>query len=347
MTDDGGQITSPTTPTNTLLTAFGGPDRYLGLTITVSNGVSVSDSEISPRQQLASAPYAVQAQTANTVGPLGVTSIALASGSVVAGKLAANAVSSSDIADNAVATAKIADGAVTTAKLATGAVAVGKIAAAAVTTAAITNGAVTVSKMNINGDLHMNGYSLYLNPGVNHGLAYNGSSFAGNSLDGLVLWGFDGGLLGTVNGGNKVALEWQNDKSVTMNGDATVEGAATMNGSVTMRGGKVSMFGPLESRSFDHQYTETTDGFVLFSGDSGHWRFRLWNANGTAIWTNLSPATQAGPTRRLLLSRSQKGRNGNGTLNRARPIMGVPPNRLCGGPLEPIDRRDGAVTSKT
>ena len=44
-------------------------DRYLGLTITVSNGVNiVSQSEISPRQQLASAPYAVQAQTANTWG---------------------------------------------------------------------------------------------------------------------------------------------------------------------------------------------------------------------------------------------------------------------------------------
>ena len=95
LTDDGGLITTPITPTNTLLTAFGGQDRYLGLTITVSNNVSIlqaDQSEISPRQQLASAPFAVQAQTANGVRALGVTSDALGAGSVIAGKIAANAV---------------------------------------------------------------------------------------------------------------------------------------------------------------------------------------------------------------------------------------------------------------
>ena len=242
LTDDGGQITDPTTPTNTLLSAFGGPDRYLGLTITTSNGVALTESEISPRQQLASAPYAIQAQTANTVGPLGVTSTALASGAVVQGKIAANAVIAGTIADSAVTTAKLADSAVTADKLASGAVIEGKIHAGAVTTGAITNSAVTASKLNIDGDIHLNSHILFLNPGVSHGLAYFGGSttyWDGINVNGPVLWGSAGGALGTTNssaGGEATALRWQSDKSVTLYGDLDMP-----NSNVHIKGSRVGI----------------------------------------------------------------------------------------------------------
>jgi hypothetical protein len=57
LSDDGGTIGGSTTK---LLDAFSGPDRYLGLTITKALGQNItSPAEISPRQQLVSAPYAI------------------------------------------------------------------------------------------------------------------------------------------------------------------------------------------------------------------------------------------------------------------------------------------------
>ena len=199
LTDDGGLITTPITPTNTLLTAFGGQDRYLGLTITVSNNVSIlqaDQSEISPRQQLASAPFAVQAQTANGVRALGVTSDALGTGSVIAGKIAANAVTSGTIVANAV-TAE-------------------KIAADAVGTIQITNGAVTTAKLNIDADFSLNDHTVYLRAGTSHGLGwYNAGQFATtpSNPNGPVLFGNTGGTLATSAGGAdpRVALSWQSN----------------------------------------------------------------------------------------------------------------------------------------
>jgi hypothetical protein len=262
LTDDGGQITSPTTPTNSLLSAFGGEDRYLGLTIVTSNGVSVVNSEINPRQQLAAAPYAVQSQVANSVRSLGVTSEALASGSVVAGKLGTGAVSAGTIANGAVTSPKLA--------------------ANAVTTAAITNGAVTSAKLNINSDVFFNGHTLYFNPGTSHGVSHNNSSFGGSTTDGPVLFGNAGGLLGTVSGGNKVALSWASDQSVTLHGP------------LNARSAPVSMFGPLEKKQFLTSYTAETDGFVLLSGFSGHWQFRLSSSSGTTILTILLDGATSG-----------------------------------------------------
>jgi hypothetical protein len=62
LSDDGGLINSFNTK---LLDAFNGPDRYLGLTITKAAGQTItSPAEISPRQQLVSAPFAIHASSA-------------------------------------------------------------------------------------------------------------------------------------------------------------------------------------------------------------------------------------------------------------------------------------------
>lgn len=191
LSNDGGEVTSSGAPQfNDIRQAFAGEDRYLGLTITVDpSGTITSPSEISPRQQLASAPYAMQAQTANSVRNLGVTSAALVNNSITSEKMNANAVTTAKIADNAVTTAKIADGAVTS------------------------------SKLNVNNDVHLNDHPIYLRSGsdTNHGLKHAGS-FAGENHDGPVLFGFSNGVLGTTQGGEKVALSWDSVGRVSLFG---------------------------------------------------------------------------------------------------------------------------------
>src|SRR6266576_1731064 len=55
----------PGAATNDLASAFGSSNRFLGVTVVSSNGVSVpSASEILPRQQLLSVPFALETQTA-------------------------------------------------------------------------------------------------------------------------------------------------------------------------------------------------------------------------------------------------------------------------------------------
>ncbi len=62
ITNDGGELTNPTPQTNDLRQAFMGADRYLGLKITQGPTGSISAPEISPRQRLVSAPFAMHAQ---------------------------------------------------------------------------------------------------------------------------------------------------------------------------------------------------------------------------------------------------------------------------------------------
>jgi hypothetical protein len=274
LTDAGGQVTTPTTTTNTLLDAFKGPDRYLGLTVTVSNGVNVSESEISPRQQLASAPFAIQAQTANTVVAGGVTGNMLQSGSVTTSKMA----------DNAVSTTKIADGAVTS------------------------------SKLNIDEDIQLNGHAINLQGGnvTTNGLKYVGS-FGGSSYDGPALFGYTSGVLGTTQGGEKAALNWDNTQSVTAEGDLAVKGVLTAQTNLTVRGntyirsGSVSMFGPLVTRQFNKRYTATSDGFVIFWGQHGYWNFALRDAAGNTVVNALAYAYSGGADQTMVTFPVAKG----------------------------------------
>ena len=61
----GTPITAPTPAVNDLTFAFSATNRYLGVTVAAENGVTVTGpTEILPRQQLLSVPYAIQAQQA-------------------------------------------------------------------------------------------------------------------------------------------------------------------------------------------------------------------------------------------------------------------------------------------
>lgn len=104
-----------------------GADRWIGITVG-------TDAELSPRQKIASVPFALRA---DTVSPSSVGSTEIADNAVVAAKIAGGAVG---------ATA-LASGAVTSDKIATGAVGATALASGAVGSAALASGAVTTDKL--------------------------------------------------------------------------------------------------------------------------------------------------------------------------------------------------------
>jgi len=118
--------------TTDLSQAFTATGRYLGITVTKNaQGVAVANpSEMLPRQQYLSVPFAFNANAAGSVLPNGVDSAAIKDGSVT----------TTDIADSAVTAAKINDGAVTSTKM----------AATSVGTTALQDGAITKQKIAAN-----------------------------------------------------------------------------------------------------------------------------------------------------------------------------------------------------
>jgi hypothetical protein len=266
LTDDGGLITTPFPPlTDSLLDAFSGPDRYLGLTVTTSNGTAVTESEISPRQQLASAPFAIQAQTANAVVAGGIQDTMLQSESVTTPKIATSAVTTEKIADNAVTTSKIADNAVTTSKIADNAVTTNKIANNAVTVDKIANGAVSSAKLNIDGAVHLNDQPLYLRSESDqyHGLKYT-NSFGGASLNGPALFGYASGVLGTTSGGEKAALSWDSSGAIGIGTTTPTHALLDIEGYQTS---PISNYGYLNDNGAGHTTGSQTPAFSLWGSD--------------------------------------------------------------------------------
>ena len=98
LNDDGGLVTTPATPQVTnLLSAFAGPSRYLGLTITANpQGAIATPVEISPRQQLVSAPYAMQAQNATAAVSAGFATNALQATTAASTGFATNALNAAN-----------------------------------------------------------------------------------------------------------------------------------------------------------------------------------------------------------------------------------------------------------
>lgn len=75
--------------------------------------------------------------------------------------------------------------------------------------------------LDIEGNARLNNNDLFLRHAAdrNHGLGWYGSNyiakgFAGVDVDGPVLYGYSGGVLGSTSGGNKVALHWTADSRV-------------------------------------------------------------------------------------------------------------------------------------
>ena len=75
------------------------------------------------------------------------------------------------------------------------------------------------SRLDVNGDVRINDGDIFLraNDDINHGLGWYGGGklFAGNNVDGPVLYGYVGGALGTYKDGvHNQVLSWKNDGNV-------------------------------------------------------------------------------------------------------------------------------------
>jgi hypothetical protein len=140
-----GSAVAGQTNTGVFADVFNGSTRYLG--VTVDDGTSAVDPEISPRQQVVTTAFAFRARIAETVASGAVTSAMLGAAAVNDTALATAAVTAAKLADLSVQTAKIADGSVTTAKIADGAVTSAKLANGQIGAGVLTDGSIGSSKL--------------------------------------------------------------------------------------------------------------------------------------------------------------------------------------------------------
>lgn len=105
----GNPIGNASPAVNNLAYAFGGSNCFLGVTVTASNGIAVADpSEIIPRQQLLTVPYAVSANVAASVLPGSITTASIAVGAIQSLNIATGAIQSTNIASGAVTSGQLA-----------------------------------------------------------------------------------------------------------------------------------------------------------------------------------------------------------------------------------------------
>ena len=275
LSNDGAELSDG--GTGSLLGAFDGPDRYLGLTVVQTpSGTVAVPAEIKPRQRLVSAPYTIQAQSANLVAPDGVTSESLSTWSVTTTKIAPGNVTSGTLADGAFITSKIANSAVTTAKIDDG----------AVTTAKIADGAVTSDKLNINTNFNLNDNDILLQTGSSdHGLGWYGGSKTFGSVttpDGPILYGWKGGMLGTLRPSSgsdpdpKPAMSWDYTSGLSLFG-SIVDLSNDVNSNATITS-------PI--------YTANCDGLMMFYLRYGNAALQVWIDGGTK---NIAPTNNPNP----------------------------------------------------
>ncbi|MCP5517531.1 MAG: hypothetical protein H7A45_09785 [Verrucomicrobiales bacterium] len=315
LSDQGGAVNEPDSPaTPSILEAFDGPDRYLGLTITISNSVSVVNrAEISPRQQLASAPFAVHAQTAS----------ATLHDAVGADSIKNEAVDTTKLAPSAVTTAKLADGAVTSAKLANNVALTDRSPQTFTGENYFSSSTQTSERLRLSGQeffkpgvTSTDGVSLLLgvNRPVNRQLWIADSArLAMNSSNPVLrLSVFDHAAVDAIatDGATPVRLSLGPNESVVISpnrnvGIGTTSPSSTLhvNGSMTVENGPVSMFRPLQNMNAGTTYTASTDGFVLVTAYQKHLRWQLWavSASSPTITQNEYFTVQNADTRTLTI----------------------------------------------
>jgi len=119
---------------------------------------------------------------------------------------------------------------------------------------------------------------------VNHALRFSGAAslFAGLNLDGPVMYGFEGGGLGTTNGGERVALVW------SASGNIGIGGAATT--------AKLSINGIAGSAAI--RFPDSTIQITAYRGRklTFGFDFGLISANGVVAATAAFPASEVGDT---------------------------------------------------
>lgn len=111
-----------------------GADRWLGVKVG-------EDAELSPRQKIASVPFALRA---DTLAPAAVGTTELSNSAVTSAKIAGGAVGDTALATGAVTETKLADGSVSAAKVANSAIGSAKLSSDASSLSKVSGGAMTV-----------------------------------------------------------------------------------------------------------------------------------------------------------------------------------------------------------
>lgn len=85
------------------------------------------------------------------------------------------------------------------------------------------------------GSTHLSDNAIYLRGDTNHALRWAGntSPFASVNVDGPALYGYSGGVLGTTNGGQNIALQWDTSGNVDVTGNITYVTPKTRHWSIT------------------------------------------------------------------------------------------------------------------
>jgi hypothetical protein len=95
-------------------------------------------------------------------------------------------------------------------------------------------GGIVLASMSPSGNIRLNDKDIFFRPGTDiaHGLGFYGGAktFAGDDVNGPVLYGYGGGALGTINGGTpRIALSWNVANNVSVEGDLSAQGDLTVN----------------------------------------------------------------------------------------------------------------------
>lgn len=228
---------------NASTASWTGAGRWMQLEVRPT-GSTASYTTLLPRQQITSVPFAVRAQALS--GNLSASQISggtlnpsvIANGSLPGDKIALGSILSTHLGSNSVTAAKIDPGigiwnkSGTTISYTAGAVGIGTSAPAG-------------ALLDLEGTLRLNDNPMLFRSGTdaNHGLAWYGTGklWGTRNVDGPVLFGFGGGVLGTT--GGSTALAWDGTGKVEV---GTASRSGTL--SVTTSGNKALLI--------------TNDGFV-------------------------------------------------------------------------------------
>ena len=138
----GGAAVNNEANTGTFAEVFG-KSTSVYLSITVDDGTSAVDPEISPRQQIVTTAYAFRATVAEGVDSAAIKDTMIAANAVTTTQLNASAVTAEKIATSAVTTTQILDGSITSADIADKAIVNAELGDNAVTTDKIADGTIT------------------------------------------------------------------------------------------------------------------------------------------------------------------------------------------------------------
>ena len=132
----GGAAVNNEANTGTFAEVFG-KSTSVYLSITVDDGTSAVDPEISPRQQLVTTAYAFRATVAEGVDSAAIKDTMIAANAVTTTQILDGSITSADIADKAIVNAELGDNAVTTDKIADGTITSADIAPSTIALASL------------------------------------------------------------------------------------------------------------------------------------------------------------------------------------------------------------------